>query len=114
MALPGMGPPDRFTTMSLATAGSATMGNARAEFFNSLKLGPEAGRPTNMVRDIQGAQPEGMYKYTNKPGFYDPRDIRGTVSKQLIRNTNAVDYTLKVDVIEGCVHIHALVACSEE
>lgn len=92
----------RFGTMSLATEGRSTMRNEKQEFFRSLKLGPDAGRPTNMVHDIQGAQPQGMYKFTAKPSFYDPRDIRGTTSTKLIRDTNSVDYTLKLDDIEGC------------
>lgn len=77
------------------------MPNSNAEHFKSLKLGPDAGRPTNMVHDIQGAQPAAVYKNTDKPSFYDPRDIRGTVSKQLIRTTNAPDNTLRLDDIDG-------------
>lgn len=102
MALPGM-VPDRYTSMNLATVGASTIPNYRAEHFSSLKLGPDAGRPTNQVSDIQGAHPSGLYKYTNKPQFYDPRDIRGTTSIKLIRDTNSTDYTLKLDDIEGWV-----------
>jgi hypothetical protein len=95
----------RFGSMSLATEGRSTIRNDKQEFFKSLKLGPDAGRPTNMVEDIEGAQPQSMYKFTSKPSFYDPRDIKGTTSTQLIRDTNAVDYALKLDDIEGCVAI---------
>jgi len=96
-----MGGDERFTSMSLGTRGAATMPNSNAEHFKSLKLGPDAGRPTNMVHDIHGAQPAAVYKNTDKPSFYDPRDIRGTVSKQLIRTTNAPDNTLRLDDIDG-------------
>jgi len=100
MALPGM-KDERFVTMSLGTAGSCTMPNARAEHFKSLKLGPDGGRHTNMVHDIEGAGPASLYKYPNKPSFYEPRDIRGTQSRVLIRDINAVDNTLRVDDIDG-------------
>jgi hypothetical protein len=100
MALPGM-QDERFVTMSLGTEGSSTIPNYRQEHYKSLQLGPAAGRPTNMVRDIEGAQPAPLYKYTNKPSYYDPHDIRGTKSNKLIRDTNSIDYTLKLDDIEG-------------
>mmetsp|Transcript_79432 Transcript_79432/g.158604 ORF Transcript_79432/g.158604 Transcript_79432/m.158604 type:complete len:570 (+) Transcript_79432:39-1748(+) len=101
MALPGMGRDTHFVTMSLGTRGASTMPNSTAEHFKSLKLGPSAGRPTNLVHDIDGAQPAAVYKNTNKPSFYEPKDIRGTTSKQLIRTTNAPDNTLRLDDIDG-------------
>ena len=106
MALPGM-KDERFVTMSLGTQGASTMPNVRREHQISLKLGPDAGRPTNMVHDIHGAQPASLYNFTNKPSFQDCKDIRGTVSKQLIRDTNSIDYTLKLNDIDGFVYSRA-------
>lgn len=100
MALPGYDP-NPYKTMSLATNGPATIPNFQAEHRKSLQLGPAAGRPTNQTNDIEGAAPAGLYKFVNKPSFYDPRDIRGNTSLKLIRDTNSIDYTLKLDDIEG-------------
>ncbi len=98
-----MVPEERYMTMNLATKGASTIRNYIADHHKSLKLGPDAGRPTNLVQDIEGAHPAGPYKYVNRPSFYDPRDIRGTTSNKLIRDTNSTDYTLKLDDIEGWV-----------
>ncbi len=92
---------ERYVSMSLGTEGAATIPNYQRDHQRTLKLGPEAGRPSNQVSDISGAQPNGMYKYTNKPSFYEPRDIRGTTSMKLIRDVNSTDFTLKLDDIEG-------------
>ena len=100
MALPGMD--GGFRSMSLATPGECTIPNARQDFMNSLKLGPDAGRPTNLVADIDGARPApGAGQYTNKQTYYEPTDIRGAGPMKLIRNTNAIDYSMKLDDIDG-------------
>ena len=92
---------DRYQTMNLATRGAPSLSNAKKEFKDSLKLGPHDGRHTNMVHDIQGAQPAALYKNTNRPSLYHPGDIRGTSSKTLHRDTNGPHHVLKVDDIEG-------------
>jgi len=41
-----------------------------------------------------------MNKFTNKPDSYDVSDIRGTKPMGLHRETNSIDYTLRVDDID--------------
>jgi hypothetical protein len=90
------------TTMSLATSGACTIPNSRQDFLKSLKLGPAAGRPTNQVLDIDGARPApGAGRYTNKQTYYEPSDIRGARPSTLVRDTNAIDFSMKLDDIDG-------------
>ena len=93
---------DGLHTMSVTSYGPSTIPNARSDFMNSLKLGPSAGRPTNLVSDIDGAQPAaGAGRFTNKQYLYEPSDITGAKPSKLIRNTNSVDYSMKLDDIDG-------------
>jgi len=56
----------------------------------------------NRTDDIQGAAPEyRATRFTNKSSFYDPSDIKGAHSNILHKNSNSMDYTMKVDDIEG-------------
>jgi len=87
-----------FATMSLATNGPATIGNVDKPKWDKY----QHDRDTNSIHDIQGSKPFLKYtQYTNKPNFHVPDDIGGAKPKQLMRTTNAPDYTLYHDDIEG-------------
>ena len=70
--------------MSLATPGECTIPNARQDFMNSLKLGPDAGRPTNLVADIDGAAPPRRWPVHEQANLLRA-DIRGAGPMKLIR-----------------------------
>jgi hypothetical protein len=86
--------------MSLQSAGSCTIPNKSAD-SRSLDL---CSNGTNYIGDISGAQPtQKMNRFTNKPNLYSINDIKGTRPLELHRGTNSVDYTLKLDDIEGAM-----------
>ncbi|RYY72606.1 hypothetical protein EON63_20665 [archaeon] len=82
-----------YLTMSIASAGPATLPKFEPRHV--------ATKNTIDVSDIDGAQPAPKYKvYTNKP-IFQPSDVPGATSKQLIRGRNTRDNSLYIDDIEG-------------
>lgn len=64
-------------------------------------------RDINDVSDIEGATYQSKYeRFTNKPA-YNPADVPGSTSRQLIKPLNAIDYNrrpdnaLHIDDIDG-------------
>lgn len=79
---------DRWQSMSLATAGSASIGNSET-FKRTLQT-----RKTNDASDIAGAQPRYRSKeFMNKPNLHGTTDIRGSAPKPIhrARTTNGSD-----------------------
>lgn len=81
-----------FQTMSLASAGGATIASSKRRF---------AEKVPNRTDDIDGARPRAAARFTRKPDSHNVRDIAGATPRVLHASLKKESHVCRNDDIEG-------------